>query len=168
MKTLSAIILSCTLAATSAAAEENHGFVRGGACTAEQSGTYALVDTESPLTCIKGIWRDVSELQMATSHISKYSKEGKLLWEYQTASLVGLPLSYSASDAKYKHLIRTEVGSLLANGKALVSVSVSEANFGFQIDKSWETSFVSAIPLNTPTVIATDDTGAQYRMLVTR
>lgn len=168
MKTLSAIILSCTLAATSALAEENHGFVKGGACTAGQNGSYATVDTESPLTCIKGIWKDISELEMATTRISKYDQDDKLIWEHRTSTIVGLPLSYSTSAPKVKHQVRTEVGSLLANGSALVSVSVSETNFGVQGEKSWETRFSSAIPLNTPTVIASDDTGKKYRMLVTR
>ena len=161
MKLKSALIVGALLAASAAIASENSLPVMGSTCDSAQRDVSRIEGNDKHFICINGALQDMAQVEMATLKISKHSPNNQLLWEVKMASIVGLPVAHSQSEGNHKFLARSTVNSFTESDEAVVNVALADEKWTAKLNEI-------RIPLNKPTLIAKDNSGAEYRVTVNR
>ncbi|WP_341679588.1 hypothetical protein [Comamonas thiooxydans] len=136
--------------------------VAGDSCADVGNGTFGGL-LSKPVICANGKWHDAETLPMASVSVAKYSAAKKLENAYAYASLVGTPTKrQQRENENVIFSVDATVVGFNSDNTARVVVDYFDRGAG-------QLKHVDVVvPTGTETTIATDTSGAEYRMVVAR
>ena len=134
--------------------------VVGDSCADVSNGTFGGL-LSKPVICANGKWHNAETLPMASVSVAKYSATKILEHRYTYASLVGMP---NRRQEKENEVVVFSVNTTVVafNGDNTARVVVDYFDHGAGQVKHVDV----VVPTGKETLIATDSSGAEYRMVV--